>query len=237
MEDEFVNCVTTDSGNYLGDADGNNDAGVNVDDHVGGTTQGPNEKLRYKKGKAISIRFKFSDGSRDLHERLFEAAKDWSDQLNGKVVFSENEGENTVPVTFLGDKNKYSGGSLFLPGLRSGEGAGIGTMRHEIGHLLGLSHEHFNPDLVIRWKSNAEIARHISEKYRRNWSEEDVKKNITYRGSRTACPPGSGFDTKSVMMYQVEREWNSDGYFYPKNNEISQGDINCIKYLYRKILT
>jgi hypothetical protein len=78
---------------------------------------------------------------------------------------------------------------------------GHDTALHEIGHALGLQHEHQNPNSGIVWNREKVLAWFSGEPNR--WSAETIRTNILDK-----LPPrsveGSQWDGDSVMHYRFE---------------------------------
>lgn len=73
-----------------------------------------------------------------------------------------------------------------------------GTALHEIGHILGLGHEHQNPDSPIIWNKHYILAR-------TGWDRETMERNITTR-SNSSEVWYSTYDVKSIMHYNFSPE-------------------------------
>ena len=77
----------------------------------------------------------------------------------------------------------------------------IDTAMHEIGHTLGLPHEHQNPNAGIVW--NDEAVYQALVKPPNSWSREQTFWNII-RKLPEAEVEGSGWDKDSIMPYPFE---------------------------------
>ena len=77
----------------------------------------------------------------------------------------------------------------------------IDTAMHEIGHTLGLPHEHQNPNAGIVW--NDEAVYQALVKPPNSWSREQTFWNII-RKLPEAEVEGSGWDKDSIMHYPFE---------------------------------
>jgi len=80
-------------------------------------------------------------------------------------------------------------------------GDGPATARHEIGHTLGLQHEHQNPFAGIVWNEEAVYA--SLGQPPNNWPRETTFHNILRKLDRTAVA-GSNWDPDSIMEYPFE---------------------------------
>jgi hypothetical protein len=156
-----------------------------------------------------------------------EAFKQWAD-LGIGLVFEEvdTRDEAEVRIGFMpGDGAwSYLGTQVldFGPNQRtmnfgwSLRGAdGMDTALHEIGHTLGLPHEHQNPNAGIVWDEEAVYADLAAPP--NNWPREVTYHNIIRKIPRDAVH-GSYWDPNSVMHYPFKKglirrpeEYNRDG--------------------------
>ncbi|MDB5269082.1 MAG: matrixin family metalloprotease [Hymenobacter sp.] len=75
---------------------------------------------------------------------------------------------------------------------------GLATALHEIGHTLGLPHEHMNPFADIEFDTNAVYTLYSQSPY--NWSQETIDLNILKRLERNQVK-STRWDPDSVMEY------------------------------------
>lgn len=196
----------------------------------------------------IAIGLRFLDGADDLKSTVMGFVKAWEDVFDGRIVFREVAAGRAVTITFTGAYNLTEGvgpgimastPSMLLPDVQGDDLRSQGVTLHEFGHLLGLSHEHFNPGLAIQWKSDQDIADVINRDLppRRKWTTDMVHKQITRRpaGAHT-CPIGSPFDASSIMAYPISQEWNNSGIEIAPNRTISDEDRACIRELYASLI-
>lgn len=79
------------------------------------------------------------------------------------------------------------------------EAYGRSTALHEIGHTLGLPHEHMSPFAGIEWDSNA-----VYEQFSKapnNWSRAKIEANILKQLDKRQVK-GSQWDPDSIMEYE-----------------------------------
>jgi hypothetical protein len=76
---------------------------------------------------------------------------------------------------------------------------GHGTARHEIGHTLGLAHEHQNPFAGIVWNEEAVYAELGGPP--NNWPRETTYNNILKKLTKNEVA-GSNWDPDSIMEYE-----------------------------------
>jgi hypothetical protein len=78
---------------------------------------------------------------------------------------------------------------------------GFSTALHEIGHFIGLQHEHQNPNAGIVW-DEAAVIRSLSGPPN-NWDEGKIRRNILNKLS-VADTMGTDWDPTSIMHYDFE---------------------------------
>jgi hypothetical protein len=112
---------------------------------------------------------------------------------------------------------------------------GNATARHEIGHALGLKHEHQNPNAGIVWNEAAVI-----EYYKKNddWDEATIRYNVINK-LRPGDITATKWDVTSIMHYPIAagliiepNEYKSKS--TPKNISFSKHDIEFIRSIYPK---
>jgi hypothetical protein len=79
---------------------------------------------------------------------------------------------------------------------------GKDTVLHEIGHTLGMPHEHQNPNAGIVWDEQAVLAYFRGPP--NNWSEDQTRHNVLRKLSSGAVH-GSTWDRNSIMHYGFRR--------------------------------
>ena len=166
-------------------------------------TDGQNVTLR--DGTARWIPWTTTDLEKAVVRQAFEAWKNLGIGLEFKEVNSREEAE--VRIGFMqGDGSWSYIGRYVLNIGRDERTMNFGwdirsepdTALHEIGHTLGLPHEHQNPNAGIVWDEEAVYAALAAPP--NNWSRETTFHNIIRK-----IPPetvrGSNWDPNSVMHY------------------------------------
>ena len=88
-----------------------------------------------------------------------------------------------------------------------------GNILHEFGHVLGLRHEHLNPENKIKWNKPV-VYKYFTEK--RGWTKEMVDKNLFNEINKDLTNYGI-YDKFSVMHYRVDKSWTLDGFYVNSN--------------------
>jgi len=78
---------------------------------------------------------------------------------------------------------------------------GSGTALHELGHVLGMEHEHQNPFAGIKW--NEQAVYDSLEKPPNRWNHQTTFHNILEKLDPTQVQ-GSKWDPESIMEYEFE---------------------------------
>jgi len=109
--------------------------------------------------------------------------------------------------------------------------AGRSVLYHEVGHSLGLLHEHQNPDGGIEWNENAVYD--ALSKPPNSWNRQQIEHNVL-NAVNPATVDFTRFDTDSVMMYFFPDEWVANGPGTHENDTPSVKDLEHIAGLYPK---
>lgn len=149
-------------------------------------------------------------GAEDQRAVVRQAFKTWKDLGIGlEFVEVDSRTEAEVRISFMQGDGSYS--AVGTDVLKSGSGErtmnfgwrlsgsqGLDTALHEIGHTLGLEHEHQNPFAGIVWNEEVVFATLAAEP--NNWDRDKTQWNIIRK-----IPPnevqGSSWDPNSIMHY------------------------------------
>ena len=100
---------------------------------------------------------------------------------------------------------------------------------HEFGHMLGLAHEHQNPNRPINW-NKPQVYADLGQAPN-YWDKATIDHNLFAKYTPDAVD-SSPLDGQSVMMYQVPARWTLDGFSAAFNTQLSQVDKEWIGRLY-----
>lgn len=216
------------------------------------------------------VRVAFQGGDSDLHREIAELSRAWTEHANLVLDFGEKNGtyrtwstedevyRAEIRITFEGDGAKSYIGTdatdpaVVGPGEPSLWLGGYDTNRpwywqstvvHELGHAIGLLHEHQRPDAncdaQYRWKDEGDKPGIYTILARPpwKWTQEMVDTNFRELPDSDAYQIPGPFDDESIMRYPMQ-DWmfydgeNSSCYWGQRNVKLSEADERGIADLY-----
>jgi hypothetical protein len=184
-----------------------------------------------------TLRVKFLDGTKEQQEQFRHAIEQWLPYANLRVQYVDATEDAPIKVSFA-DPGSWSALGVEALATSRGIGATINlgyadtgspprNYLHEIGHLLGLQHEHQNPKAHLNWNRGAVYK--ILGDPPNNWDKPTVDRNlfdsVFYPGSRE-------FDPKSIMLMTLPASFFKDGKGFDLPSGLSESDKQYIASLY-----
>ena len=174
------------------------------------------EAFQIWKDKGIGLEFQEVDDRQDAEVRIGFMQGDGAWSYLGTYVLNIGAGQRTM--NFGWDLTR---------------GDGLDTALHEIGHTLGLPHEHQNPNAGIVWDEEAVYTALAAPP--NNWSREKTFHNII-RKIDPDTVQGSNWDPDSIMHYPfgpglIEAPEEYRNGIFPEDG-LSERDIQWIKTFY-----
>ncbi len=176
---------------------------------VGVTGKGRRSHKLWETGSTLHVRF--LGGARDEHEAVKDAAQEWSQHANIRFVFDDSESAQ-IKVAFAQGEGSWSyvgtDALAVAPGSEPTMNFGWSivndrdTLLHNLGHALGLLHEHQNPLNGIEWDERAIYEQMAGPPNR--WSREQIYENFVRKYTADDYAVAKPFDANSIMMYPFD---------------------------------
>lgn len=192
-----------------------------------------------------TIKIAFMGGTPEQREHVRSVASKWLSYVNLQFQWYVVQEESDVRIAFvkgegswsyLGKQNTYvdKAKATMNYGWLSDVPATDerGTILHEFGHMLGLAHEHQNPNSVLTWKRDVVIASLSGPP--NNWSVETIEANVFNKYSTEDNVVATAQDMESIMMYSFPGVWNEENIPTHSNNSLSRTDKLAISQMYPK---
>ena len=187
----------------------------------------------WKNGDTLDI-YVYSAARRYLDDIRF-AYEHWLRNTSLKVNFDVAKKDSDIRIDFKpgGGSWSYVGTDALMirktdPTMSLGW-EGLDVIYHEVGHSLGLLHEHQNPDVGIKW--NAKVVKKELSGPPNNWDLASINSNVL-RAVNPSTVNYTSFDRDSVMLYFFPDSWTLDGKGTKENPEPSLIDLEHVRKLY-----
>ncbi len=179
----------------------------------------------------IDIHIRFLEGTQDQINMVKAVAPEWTQHANLNFVFTDDPSAQ-IRVAFDSSDGAWSyvgTDNLQIPSSQPTLNLGWqdqGVILHEFGHMIGLSHEHQNPDEGIEW--NEQVVIDVLAGPPNFWDEATVRHNVLNKYSADILF-GTEFDPNSIMLYAFPAEWTLNGFSTHENEDLSNLDKAFIK--------
>ena len=180
-------------------------------------------------GSNITIRF--MDGTQEQKDMVTRIAPEWMEHANLSFEFTDHPRAD-IRVTFDANDGAWSyvgtdNKSIPLHAATLNLGwQDQGVILHEFGHMIGLAHEHQNPEGGIVWNEDAVIADLSGPP--NWWDEATIRHNVLNKYSADQVH-GTEFDPDSIMLYAFPDSWTQNMGATHENEELSQIDRDFVR--------
>lgn len=185
---------------------------------------------RWTNGRTIKICF--LEGTLEQIEMVKEISVKWTEYANLTFEFVEEIMDSDIRVSFNSDDGAWSYmGTDNLEISKPNATLNLGwldehVILHEFGHMIGLAHEHQNPEGGIEWNEEAVISTFSSAP--NYWTEEVIRRNILMKYSRDITV-GTVFDPDSIMLYHFSSDLTTNNFSTHQNETFSKNDKEFIR--------
>lgn len=177
-------------------------------------------------------------------EHVMKAAAVWSEYANINFEYTNDFKKGDIRITlnegagswsYIGTDNKLINPDK--PTMNLGWitqdilNHDLSTTLHEIGHYLGLGHEHQNPNKPFNWARDFVIQTLSGPP--NFWSLDQIDHNV-FRVAQIDQVDATTLDRNSIMMYFFPDSWVIDGKGTKQNKQLSALDKTFISLIYPK---
>lgn len=184
------------------------------------------------------LRIRFIDGTAAQQALVKKHAVQWTEHANLKFEFG-SAANSQIRIAFKDDGAwSYIGtDALGIPADQPTMNFGWqdeGVILHEFGHMIGMIHEHQNPnDNPIKW--NKPVVNATLSGPPNFWSQQTIDHNM-YAQYDVNQINGSKLDPQSVMLYSFPATWTLDGFHTDPNETLSATDKEFAQRVYKRPL-
>jgi hypothetical protein len=178
-----------------------------------------------------TIRVRFLGGTSQQRAMVTSIAAEWTQHANLKFEFGDDP-RAEIRVSFDADDGAWSyvgTDNLSIPLHAATLNLGWqdqAVILHEFGHMIGLAHEHQNPDGGIVW--NEDVVTSDLAGPPNYWDEATIRHNVLdrYRADQIM---GTKFDPDSIMLYAFPDDWTQNPGGTHENDVLSPMDVDFVR--------
>jgi hypothetical protein len=187
--------------------------------------------LRKQWVNGSTIRIRFMSGTAAQQKMVKDIAPEWTKYANLNFEFTTDP-RAEIRVTFDASDGAWSyigtdNSSIPLNAATLNLGwQDDAVILHEFGHMIGLAHEHQNPEGGLQW--NEEIVIRDLSGSPNFWDEATIRHNVLDKYSADQVR-GTKFDPDSIMLYAFPDNWTKNPGGTHENSKLSSMDQAFIK--------
>ncbi|MES1172372.1 MAG: pre-peptidase C-terminal domain-containing protein [Bacteroidota bacterium] len=181
-------------------------------------------KKEWVNGSTIHIGF--LGGTAEQQQMVRSIAPEWTEHANLRFEFTDDP-RAEIRVSFDPDDGAWSyigtdNSNIPLQAATLNLGwQDKAVILHEFGHMIGLAHEHQNPEGGLIWNEEV-VIRDLSGPPNR-WDLATIRHNVLDKYSVDQIM-GTEFDPASIMLYAFPDEWTKNPGGTHENVELSRQD-------------